>query len=100
MNELREKVGLERPRNSTLGHLVVASIFAICMVVFLSLNFPLKNKLALFRASEETLRNKKTGNSDPCYNRDNTLVDKRLEANMLNDKKAVSKRQILYGSLL
>ena len=63
MNELREKVGLERPRNSTLGHLVVASIFAICMVVFLSLNFPLKNKLALFRASEETLRNKKTGTS-------------------------------------
>ena len=43
--------------------------------------------------------NKKTGNSDPCYNRDNTLVDKRLENNMLNDKKAVSKRQILYGSL-
>ena len=45
-------------------------------------------------------RNKKTGNSDPCYNRDNTLVDKRLENNMLNDKKAVSKRQILYGSPL
>ena len=45
-------------------------------------------------------RNKKTGNSDPCYNRDNTLVDKRLEDNMLNDKKPVSKRQILYSSLL
>ena len=44
--------------------------------------------------------NKKTGNSDPCYNRDNTLVDKRLEDDMLNDKKPVSKRQILRGSLL
>ena len=45
-------------------------------------------------------RSKKTGNSDPCYNRDNTLVDKRLEDDMLNDKKPVSKRQILRGSLL
>ena len=45
-------------------------------------------------------RSKKTVNSDPCYNRDNTLVDKRLEDNMLNDKKPVSKRQILYSSLL
>ena len=43
-------------------------------------------------------RNKTTGNSDPCYNRDNTLVDKKLDDNMLNDKKPVSKRQILYDS--
>ena len=40
-------------------------------------------------------RNKTTGNSDPGYNRDNTFVDKKLEDNMPNDKKPVSKRQIL-----
>ena len=43
-----------------------------------------------------SFRNKKTRNSGPCYNRDNTLVDKRFEDNMLNDKKPVSKRQILH----
>lgn len=46
-----------------------------------------------------SFRNKKTGNSDPCYNRDNTLEDKRLEDH-INDKKPVSERQILCGSLL